>query len=592
MAGRNVKFVTTIPGRCALSVNDAGMPTPKGWAWTLLSDVARLESGHTPSRSHPEYWDGDIAWIGIKDAREHHGCVVNDTSQHVTQAGIDNSAARLLPAKTVCLSRTASVGYVVVMGRPMATSQDFVNWICSPAIDPDYLKWIFLAEGEEGLRKFGKGTTHTTIYFPEVEAFHVALAPLNEQCRIVAKLDAIFEQSRAAKARLEHLPALLEKLKRSILAAAFRGDLTADWRAQNPDVEPADKLLERFRAERRTWKAKYQKPSASGDSDLPDLPAGWCWTTIGTVGDILNGRQRAEPKPGEATRPYLRIANIKDDEVAFDDVNDMAADPDTNAKYSLLPGDILVSAGQSLEKIGQSAMFLPGMPDVGFQKNIFRFRPSKTKITPEYAQLAFRTFVRTGVFLRRSSITTNLAYLTTTKFAECPFPLAPEREQLALVQLAKQLLGTIKAVEDRIVRLVGRAEALDQSILVKAFRGELAAQDPNDEPAGVLLERIRAARAAEHERPRRGRGQRTAHTKVSEVTTVASNGHAATGQHDESLDLVVGVFQINRQLTTTAIAAATGLDDSAVTKALKILVDGGQVRVHGRSRGTTYEWSP
>jgi type I restriction enzyme S subunit len=582
------------------------MRTPKRWAWTLLSDIARLESGHTPSRSHPEYWNGDIPWIGIKDAREHHGGVINDTSQQVTQAGIDNSAARVLPAKTVCLSRTASVGYVVVMGRPMATSQDFVNWICSPAIEPDFLKWIFLAEGEEGLRKFGKGTTHTTIYFPEVESFHACVAPVNEQRRIVAKLDAVFEQTRAAKARLKRLPTLLEKLKRSILIAAFRGDLTADWRAQNPDVEPAYKLLEHVRAERRahseaeparmraegnepeadTWNAQYQEPSASGE---PDLPAGWCWTTIGTVGDILNGRQRANPKPGEATRPYLRIANIKDDEVAFDDVNDMAANPDTNAKYSLLPGDILVSAGQSLERIGQSAMFLPGMPDVGFQKNIFRFRPSKTEITPEYAQLAFRTFVRTGVFLRRSSITTNLAYLTTTKFAECPFPLAPLREQLALVQLAKQLLGTVKAVEERIVRLVGQGEALAQSILAKAFRGELAAQDPNDEPALLLLDRIRAARATELERPKGGRGQ-SAHDRTG-ATTTSSDAHATNGRHDESLDLVVGMFQIDRRLTATAITDATGLDASTVKKVLRVLVDGGQVRVDGKARSAAYVWT-
>src|SRR4051812_21405850 len=108
MAGRNVAFVNTIAGRCALSFNDANMPTPSGWAWAPLSDIARLESGHTPSRNHPEYWNGDIAWIGIKDAREHHGRVISDTSQHVTQAGIDNSAARVLPANTVCLSRTAS----------------------------------------------------------------------------------------------------------------------------------------------------------------------------------------------------------------------------------------------------------------------------------------------------------------------------------------------------------------------------------------------------------------------------------------------------------------------------------------------------
>ena len=123
-----------------------------------------------------------------------------------------------------------------------------------------------------------------------LERIPLPLPPLNEQRRIVAKLDAIFEQTRAAKARLERLPALLEKLKRSILAAAFRGDLTKDWRAAHPDVEPASALLDRIRAERRhSWeadlrakgkdpaKAKYEEPRAAGDGDVPELPSSWTW---------------------------------------------------------------------------------------------------------------------------------------------------------------------------------------------------------------------------------------------------------------------------------------------------------------------------
>src|SRR5262245_12449832 len=131
-----------IPGRFALSVGNPGGPTPDGWTWTLLSSVARLETGHTPSRQHPEYWDGDIPWIGIKDATRNHGRTLTDTSQHTNELGIAKSSARLLPANTVCLSRTASVGYVVVMGRPMATSQDFVNWVCSSALDHRFLKYV------------------------------------------------------------------------------------------------------------------------------------------------------------------------------------------------------------------------------------------------------------------------------------------------------------------------------------------------------------------------------------------------------------------------------------------------------------------
>ena len=169
-----------IPGRFALSVGKPDTPTPAGWMWVKLTDVARLETGHTPARKHPEYWGGDISWVGIKDATSNHGFVLEDTFQHVTQEGIDNSSARILPENTVCLSRTASVGYVVVMGKPMATSQDFVNWVCSEKIDYRYLAAVLFAENSS-YSLFSRGTTHQTIYFPEAKAFHVLLPSKRKQ---------------------------------------------------------------------------------------------------------------------------------------------------------------------------------------------------------------------------------------------------------------------------------------------------------------------------------------------------------------------------------------------------------------------------
>ncbi len=194
-----------IAGDFSLSVGMPDKPAPSGWRWTPLTEVARLETGHTPSKKHPEYWGGDVAWLGIKDATENHGRVIFDTVQHTNELGIANSSARILPANTVCLSRTASVGYVVVMGRPMATSQDFVNWVCSERIDYRFLKYVLLAERAAFLR-FASGTTHQTIYFPEVKAFHVCLPPLAEQraiAHILGTLDDKIELNRRMSETLE-----------------------------------------------------------------------------------------------------------------------------------------------------------------------------------------------------------------------------------------------------------------------------------------------------------------------------------------------------------------------------------------------------
>jgi type I restriction enzyme S subunit len=197
-----------------------------------MIDVARMESGHTPSRSHPEWWDGEVPWIGIADARDHHGATIQDTAQHTNGDGLANSAARLLPVGTVCVSRTASVGYVVVLGRPMATSQDFVNWVCTEALDPHWVRLVFLAD-RDALIRFGRGSVHKTIYFPELLSLHIAIPPLAEQYRIVAEVDRQLSVQDALAATIDANLARCAQLRQAILKRAFEGRLV-------PALTPAD----------------------------------------------------------------------------------------------------------------------------------------------------------------------------------------------------------------------------------------------------------------------------------------------------------------------------------------------------------------
>jgi restriction endonuclease S subunit len=214
-----------IPGEMSLAV---GMPKTRaksGWRWSVLSDLARLESGHTPSRRYPEYWAGTIPWIGIPDAREHHGRRITSTFQTVSEQGIANSSSRVLPANTVCLSRTASVGYVIIMGRPMATSQDFVNWVCASELVPDFLMYLLLAEGRDGFRRYSSGSVHQTIYFPEAKAFCICHPEPQEQARIVRQCEALSTETQRLASVYERKLAALDELKRSLLHQAFSGQL-------------------------------------------------------------------------------------------------------------------------------------------------------------------------------------------------------------------------------------------------------------------------------------------------------------------------------------------------------------------------------
>jgi type I restriction enzyme, S subunit len=243
-----------IPGHAALSVGHTGARVPEGWSWAALTDVARMESGHTPSRNHNEWWEGDIPWIGIVDARKHHGGVIKDTGRHTNDAGLANSAARLLPAGTVCVSRTASVGYVVVMGRPMATSQDFVNWIPTAAVTSDWLRIVFFAD-REALIRFGKGSVHKTIYFPEWLAVHVAVPPRAEQRRIAEEVDRRLSIVDAAAVQVAKQLERASTLRAAVLARAFGSDAISRGRTLQDETGVAHmrtKKLPTLPAERNT----------------------------------------------------------------------------------------------------------------------------------------------------------------------------------------------------------------------------------------------------------------------------------------------------------------------------------------------------
>lgn len=230
-----------IAGKGGISVNNPGSALAAGWDWVPLLRIARQETGHTPSRSHPEWWRGDVPWISIPDANQHHGGVIDRTLQTINDAGLANSSARLLPAGTVVLSRTASVGYVAIMGRDMATSQDFVTWSCTAALDPKYLMYALLSEGDE-IRDFGRGTTHTTIYFPEIRAFNIKLAPLKEQREIVRIVEDAIARIKHLAGEVERSLRLLDRAEQRILAKAFSGQLVE----QDADDEPATVLLDRI----------------------------------------------------------------------------------------------------------------------------------------------------------------------------------------------------------------------------------------------------------------------------------------------------------------------------------------------------------
>jgi len=160
---------------------------PHKWRLVRLTDVARLESGHTPSRRRPAYWNGGIPWVSLNDVDELDANELFQTKETISDLGLANSSARLLPAGTVIFSRTASIGKSTILGRPMSTTQDFANYICGSELHDRYLMYLFrYMKGT--WKRLMAGSTHNTIYMPVFKSLQILLPPEEEQRTEVAPL--------------------------------------------------------------------------------------------------------------------------------------------------------------------------------------------------------------------------------------------------------------------------------------------------------------------------------------------------------------------------------------------------------------------
>lgn len=202
---------------------------PQHWDEVKLSLLAKLGSGHTPSREHPEWWvNPAIPWITtgeVSQLRDDRVEYVSETRESVSELGIANSAAELHPAGTVFLSRTASAGFSGIMGRDMATSQDFVTWTCGPRLRPRFLLLCLRAMRGDLLGRLAMGSTHKTIYFPDIQSIKVPLPPVAEQDQIVEWVWARLRRIDAVVDAIERQVALLRERRQGVISAAIAGQV-------------------------------------------------------------------------------------------------------------------------------------------------------------------------------------------------------------------------------------------------------------------------------------------------------------------------------------------------------------------------------
>jgi len=219
--------------RAGYKQTEAGV-IPDDWDCASIASVARLESGHTPSKRKPDYWGGSVQWVSLHDTAALEGREIAATAKTITEDGLNHSSARLLPPGTVVFSRTATVGKSTVMATSMATSQDFANYICGPDLDNHFLVYLFRSMGRTW-RRLMAGSIHNTIYMPVFKALKIVLPPVPEQRAIAAALSDV-------DSLLDGLNRLIAK-KRDLKQATTQQLLTGHTRLPGFHVEWETKRL-------------------------------------------------------------------------------------------------------------------------------------------------------------------------------------------------------------------------------------------------------------------------------------------------------------------------------------------------------------
>jgi type I restriction enzyme S subunit len=426
------------------------------------------------------------------------------------------------------LNRTWTVGEKGELTQIAST--EWVVFPRSEVLDPSFLKRLL---SDYRLRDFlaangsGVGGSLTRIRPDLFDKIETPLPPINEQRRIVEKIEAMFDEIDAGVESLQTARITLGLYRQSLLKSAFEGRLTADWRAQNADkLEAPETLLARIQSERDTryktaldgwqdalakWRAdgetgkKPAKPKRPKDfigaAKIPSgvtvpVPAEWLIPAMSDLGQTTGGltkNQKRNALPLKAK--YLRVANVYSNRLELDEIMEIGVTKEELLKTSLFAGDLLFVEGNgSIEQIGRVAIWDGSIPNMTHQNHLIRFSADGI-LSSRFALFFMMSPIGRKLIEAQASSTSGLHTLSISKIEGLPVPVCSPAEQTEIVRILDERLEAADMLEAEIDAALTRADALRQSILKKAFSGHLVPQDPHDEPAATLLEQIKADRA-------------------------------------------------------------------------------------------------
>lgn len=432
---------------------------PSSWVLAKLGEIGQIVSGGTPSTTVSEYWGGDVSWISPVDLSKYQHKLIYKGAKSITELGLLKSSAKLMPSGAVLFSSRAPIGYVAIAGAELCTNQGFKSIVPNNSVFNEYL-YYFLKSAKKQADDLASGTTFKEISLTNFAIINIPLPPLAEQHRIVTKIEELFSDLDKGIETLKTAKEQLKVYRQAVLKYAFEGRLT------NPDALEGE------------------------------LPEGWNESTIKDV--CLNIKVGIVIKPtnyysnnGLGVKAF-RSANVR--EFKVNDTNWVRFSVEANEqnfRTQVFTGDVLiVRSGYPGTSCVVTEQF-SGCNAI----DILIATPQKELLLPEYLCAFNNSPLGKGMFAENSRGVAQ-KHLNVGEYSKLKIFIPELTEQRAILDEIESRLSICDKIEESIELGLQQAEALRQSILKKAFEGKLVPQDPNDEPAHVLLERIKSERAA------------------------------------------------------------------------------------------------
>lgn len=404
---------------------------PDGWTEHEITDVVRIIGGGTPDRNVSTYWrDGEIPWITPTDLTANVGKYISEGAEHISQAGLRNSNATLVPIGSIVFSTRGTVGNMAIAAVPLTCNQSCEVLVPkSGGLNSEFLYYL-LTYGMSAFHRLAGGTTFGAITRREVGRVRFAFPPDNEQTAITNILNAVDVSIERTQDALK--------------------------RAQTLDHSLLNDLLEHGIGVARTSRR----------------PTRWQVKRVDEVAEVGSGVTLGKDVSGFRCRelPYLRVANVQDGHLNLDSVKMVRVRTDEVDRYRLEPGDVLMTEGGDLDKLGRGTLWEGQIPDCLHQNHIFRVRANRALLSPRFFSYVIESDIAKRYFNRVAKRTTNLASTNKTQVRAFRFPVPPLDEQEQIAALIAANKATVNGLQTKESALKTLKRSLMHDLLTGAVR--------------------------------------------------------------------------------------------------------------------------